>query len=106
MFCPPRGWEYHETVIAPKSSNVSIPKAAASHILRCRFPSKESSFPARNPPAKAKPSAVEDRPIDKPDTQPNAKPRKTILPVMLAVKTWPIAIQLPASTKPVTKVRQ
>ena len=60
--------------------------------------------PPISAPTEKAPSAVSDAATDRPGAPASAKPRKMTLPVMLATKTWPRAMKLTASTRPVTTV--
>src|SRR5215470_6171879 len=60
-----------------------------------------SSAPSRNPA-----SAAKERGTESPGAPAAANPRKTMLPVILAVKTWPRLRKLTASTSPVTTVNR
>ena len=75
---------------------------------RSAQPRQLEAFRANRPPItapnKKASSATAEREIESPGIPANANPRSTTLPVMLAAKTWPMAIKLIASTIPVTTV--
>src|SRR5712691_13017091 len=60
--------------------------------------------PPKTAPTKNAASETSDRPMENPGAPETANARKTTLPVMFAVNTWPSARTLTASTRPVTSV--
>src|ERR1700685_191548 len=93
-----------ETAAAKKKKIVSMTRARASVAPE----SFEIIFRVIHPPRRAPTAkqirAMSDLETEKPAAPPIANPRKTKLHVMLAVKTWPSARTLTASTMPVTAV--
>ena len=76
---------------------------AANRICESGFARAMTRPPSIAPTRKAK-SAVNERAMDSPDTCAVANARRTIFPVMFAVKTRPSDRKLTASTMPVTTV--
>ena len=84
-------------IVSMTRARASVAPESCGIIFRVIHP------PTRAPTAKQI-SAMSDPETERPAAPPIANPRKTTLPVMLAVKTWPSARKLTASTIPVTAV--
>src|SRR6266702_5174674 len=93
-----------ETAAAKKKKIVSMTSACASVAPESCGIIFRVIHPPRMAPTAKQISPMSDPETERPAAPPIANPRKTTLPVMLAVKTWPSARKLTASTIPVTAV--
>ncbi len=69
-----------KTACAPAAELCSRPRCSLNLVL---------SLPPASAPAAKAAMAASEAPIEKPGAPASAKPRKTMLPVILATKTWP-----------------
>lgn len=87
---------------------MSIKNNSAKTMVRRSLPRsdtlRETTVPPTKAPSRNPASADSDAESEKPRAPANAKPTKTILPVIFATKTRPSARMLTASTNPVTSV--
>src|SRR4051812_32339690 len=89
---------------ATSISAASTPAADSSQRRRLSPASLVARHPPTTAPARKAISAASERRIEKPGVPTAANPRKTTLPVMLAVNTPPSPSTLTASTRPVVIV--